>query len=137
MTIDEIIAYIMQTPENTNSTMLKQMIGQLDTSGSGNSEPLVLHFSSEHAGLDKTWREIQQAIQNGQKVQLEVTDGDGNNIISDLHYMNFITDEDVIYRNSEDLYISGQMYFRGEGFDSLFELTNANSLDVYPTLYDG
>lgn len=42
MTIDEIISYIMDTPENTNPNILKEMLNEM-ASGGGSSRVFAVH----------------------------------------------------------------------------------------------
>ena len=51
-TTDEIIEYVMNTPDNSNPAVLRDMLNGL---GGGNS--LMIHVNSDGI-LDKTWNEI-------------------------------------------------------------------------------
>lgn len=60
MTKDEIIDYVLNSPENTNPNILKGMLDQLD-SGSGES---VTYIEDINNILDHTYAEILELIEN-------------------------------------------------------------------------
>lgn len=68
MTKEEILDYVSQTPENTNRMVLSDMLDEFSSGSS--SGGLVVH-ETESSGvytLDKTWKEIYDAMAEGTPV---------------------------------------------------------------------
>lgn len=64
MTIDEIVAYVMHTPNNTNPAVLKSMLSQLE---GGEEGMLVVNITGDDESgfaTDKTFAEIVAACPN-------------------------------------------------------------------------
>jgi hypothetical protein len=62
MTKQNIIDYVMNTPENTNRAVLSSM---LDSVSGGGTEPLILEWDSETSTTNKTWQEVYNALASG------------------------------------------------------------------------
>lgn len=64
MTINEIIDYVINSPENTNPNVLRSMLGN-QVSGGQSSDltciPLELIHTENEIKLNKTWNEIYEA----------------------------------------------------------------------------
>lgn len=72
MTKNEILDYVMNTPDNTNRMVLSDM---LDSFSSGSSSGgLVVHVTLEAGAsvFDKTWQEIHDAMEAGTSVLVVV-----------------------------------------------------------------
>lgn len=66
MTKEEIIQYILNSPENTNSNVLRGMLDELD-SGGGKS---VTYIEDINGILDHTYAEILELIENKEIVAI-------------------------------------------------------------------
>lgn len=68
MTKEEILNYVMDTPENTNRMVLNDMLDEFNSSGS-DMNALIVHVVQDaaYAGprLDKTWQEIYDVMSVG------------------------------------------------------------------------
>lgn len=106
MTVEAIVKYIMESPENTNPAILKQMIQQI-----GGSNGMVVHLTSQDESTwvaDKTVAEVFEAIQNGQAVVAEAIMGATAIVLN----FNSATNNDdayiqIMFGTSEDTCIVG------------------------------
>lgn len=79
MIIDEIFNYVMESPENTNPSVLKDMLNRLNVSNTnvgGGSMQVHINFPDDYVAgeyaimtMDKTWQEIHDALVDGIVVQ--------------------------------------------------------------------
>lgn len=65
MTIDEIIKYAFESPENTNPNVLRSMLNEIegeggDTPAPSGEETMVININDDQ--LNKTWQEINDAL---------------------------------------------------------------------------
>lgn len=78
MTKEEILDYVMNTPDNTNRMVLSDMLDSF-SSGGGNIAPLITTFVDEPTEgdyqIDKTFGELLEAFENGTPCILQ--DGSG------------------------------------------------------------
>lgn len=72
MTKEEILDYVMNSPENTNRVVLSDMLNELVNSSTGGGG-LVVNLS-EDGVFDKTWKEIYDVISAGASVFLKYPD---------------------------------------------------------------
>ena len=72
MTKEEIIEYVMETPENTNPNVLEGMLDELVNSSGGGSMPFYVTFSGDSsdstAACDKTFAEVKEAYDAGKVI---------------------------------------------------------------------
>ena len=71
MTKEEILDYVMDTPDNTNRRVLSDMLDEFSSSNGGGGM-LVVTVSGEPYSrtLDKTYREIAEAVSSGSDVMV-------------------------------------------------------------------
>lgn len=78
MTKEEILEYVMNTPENTNRLVLNDMLNELINSSGGSSDYFdlqinLLHDETKSSGYDfecdKTYAEIAAAFEAGKKLR--------------------------------------------------------------------
>ena len=62
-----ILDYVTETPGNTNRAVLGSMLDSLSNSGSGGGS-FCINLINNESLLDKTWKEIHDAIENNQFV---------------------------------------------------------------------
>ena len=65
MTKEEILNYVMDTPNNTNRMVLGDMIDELVNSSSSGGGGLVVTWDGGSDYLDKTWQEIHDVMVSG------------------------------------------------------------------------
>lgn len=65
MTKEEILDYVMNTPENTNRMVLNDMLNEFNSNNDGNTSVLIIHIGTEDGhtyAFDKTAGEIIEAM---------------------------------------------------------------------------
>lgn len=115
MTKEEILDYVMNTPDNTNRAVLSDMLDEFSSGSGGGNPTLVVEVTSKNNvwTCEKTWQEIFDAFLTSAVVLRLPDDGQANFIlISNIFY------SEAIY------YIAG-----GDGFS--FSTDNANG---YPSM---
>ena len=130
MTKKEIIDYIMETPQNTNTAILSQMLDEFAGEGGGSMEPLIvnaINVRSTIYEMDKTVGELNEAFSKGIPITMYFQNG--------LHgyvYGNIVSLE--FYGVEEEENYSAHVYFQNGGYvenwgvsgDSLEELMSAH-----------
>lgn len=63
MTINEIIDYMVNSPENSNPNVLRSMLNSLNVGGGQDNDIEIIEFHiDEEEKLDLTWQEIKDAL---------------------------------------------------------------------------
>ena len=68
MSIDEIIEYVMNTPDNSNPRVLRDMLNELGGSGEADVKLLTADYDFYWSTLHNTYAEIENWIKNGSVV---------------------------------------------------------------------
>lgn len=118
MTKEEILNYVMDTPDNTNRMVLSDMLDEF--SSGGGASILVVGVTEEGSfwNCDKTWQEIYEAFLSG-SVRLSCP---------------VFTENAVDYRNVIVVSTDGSQYdvYFWDGLD--INAFHASSADGYPSL---
>ena len=78
MTMDEIINYAINSPENTNPNVLKSMLSSLNVGGGQSNDVEIIKFHiDEENKLDLTWQEIKDALDREAILLNKTEDGYG------------------------------------------------------------
>lgn len=142
MTIDEILDYVMQTPENTNRAILKDMLNQLDTGG-GDSIPTSLewHFTEKQTGkYDHTWESDRSILE-----LIDVLAGGGTITLIFTRIVKYSTIDETTVETYDDVRLDQYIpyYFAYDNYGQIATNTNdgmgpefLNSKDKFYIYYD-
>lgn len=87
MSVQDVVDYVLQSPQNTNPAILKQMIRENSNSSGSGSDIFIVHASVDVSqdesvvSVTESYDDIASAIQDGKYVLMHVqaTDGEGIN----------------------------------------------------------
>lgn len=125
MTKKEIIDYIMETPQNTNTAILSQMLDEFAGEGGESMEPLIVQMSwNEEENItrgDKTFGEIRTAFESSRMVYIKWWNRDDNSIGNDLN---------IITRISYEIYNGGCYASISNGNSTISVETHKDGLPI-------
>jgi hypothetical protein len=93
MTKEEILEYVLNTPENTNRMVLSDMLDEFSSGSGGGAEPLSVEvtITGTVATMDTTITEIAEALAAGTPVVISIPNGadylsQGYSVVSAVAY---------------------------------------------------
>ena len=100
MTIDEIINYVIETPENTNPAVLRSMLEQLDMGGSSMSLiPIILYPGNNNSfTYSMSANEVAEGLREGKRYECFIDQGD--NILYPLGELQIKQPDSGVYASS-------------------------------------
>jgi len=121
MTKEEILNYVMDTPENTNRAVLSDMLDEFNTSSSNGANALIINIEKDGDTYttDKTAREIIDAMPLVYVLETGIVDKYAVSFYTELdEYGTALDDSGYMF------YVSGNMF-------------TAATLDDYPSYTEG
>ena len=120
MTVDEIIEYVDNTPENSNPNVLKSMLRGLNSGGSGEGATEIFFVEDFSESLTKTAGTIWSALQNEKMVVLRVFNLEESFVFYSLAAATYVTGTGTYYFAFSDI------------MNNQIKAYTATSVDDYP-----
>ena len=141
MSKEDIINYVMTTPNNPNRAVLSGMLDSIAEAGDGSTEPLIVGFRPQaevtqgDRQLDKTFGEIWNAYREGRAIYLEDSDEDATQTIYSLgtYSLNGIKiDRYLPMEEQSESFECGVAFYNGGSYSAANLPTLTDLYNAYP-----